>query len=324
MRRYDSAGACGKWNLTLIEDLRSDTDFIRTVDELFSEVVGQYTSGECVTSDGLSLENVKIVLGTTIDLCFRLDFLDTPHGYGMAPARFSVTTAATRHNCTLATLCCGLHEPDGNFWYPKTRRIPNVVMPDVRPIELTLHLPFVIAVRFRPRRGLTRMDNNNPYAASQPSGDVPNQHLAYGYPRRSMRFWRIEQLKAEMRAQPLSERESLPYLVVYVALFSLVSGFPNLNFNLLDALETSLSVLIAVVGTILIYRQNGGVNGQFFLQRYFAIGFVVAIRCLVAIVVAMFGLIIVLDLLGVLTDETSWYDLIFIVAAEMLLYWRIA
>lgn len=130
MRRYDSAGACGKWNETLIEDLRSDTDFIRTVDELFSEVVGQCTNGECVTSDGLSLETVKIVLGTTIDLCFRLDFLDAPHGYGMAPAKFSVANDATRHNCILATLCCGLHEPDGNFWYPKTRRIPNFVMPD--------------------------------------------------------------------------------------------------------------------------------------------------------------------------------------------------
>jgi hypothetical protein len=38
----------------------------------------------------------------------------------------------------------------------------------------------------------------------------------------------------------------------------------------------------------------------------------------------MLGLIVVLDSLGTLTDETTWYDLIFIVAAEMLLYWRIA
>lgn len=168
------------------------------------------------------------------------------------------------------------------------------------------------------------MSNDNPYAAPQPSDGITNQYLTYGYPRRQMRFWRIEQLKAEMRAQPLSERESLPYLVLYVALFTLVSGLPNPDFNLFDAFESLLSVIIAIVGTILIYQQNGGINGQFFLQRYFAIGFVVALRCLVVLVAAMLALIVVLDSLGMLEDDTTWYDLIIIVVAEMLLYWRIA
>ncbi len=168
------------------------------------------------------------------------------------------------------------------------------------------------------------MEPNNPYAAPTPPPDATDQYLASDYPRRKMRFFRIEQLKAEMRAQPLSERESLPYLVLYVAFFTLASGLPVLEFNLFDGLDTLLSVVIAVVGTILIYRQNGGINGQFFLQRYFAIGFVVSLRCLVVIGVAMLFLVIVLDSLGMLIEETTWYDLILVVAAELLLYWRIA
>ena len=130
MRRYDSAGACGKWNVTLIDDFRSDSDFLRTIDELFSEVVGQYTNGECITSDGLTLETVKFVLGTAIDLCFRLHFLDAPHGYGMAPAKFSVAADTTRDDCMLAKLYCGLRDPDGEFWYPSTKRLPTVALPD--------------------------------------------------------------------------------------------------------------------------------------------------------------------------------------------------
>jgi hypothetical protein len=130
LRRYDSAEACGKWNATLYEDFRSDTRFIYTLDEIFSDVVGRYTNGDCIVSDGLAFETVKIILGRAIDLCVRLDFLDGPHGYGMAPAKFSVANDNTRDNCIVATLCCGLREPDGDFWYPKGSRNHNVVMPD--------------------------------------------------------------------------------------------------------------------------------------------------------------------------------------------------
>lgn len=168
------------------------------------------------------------------------------------------------------------------------------------------------------------MDNENPYAVPQLTVESPDHYLIYGYPRRRMRFWRVERLKAEMRAQPLSERETLPYLVVYVAFFTIVSGLPNPDFNLLDAVGHLLSVVIAIVGTIFIYWRNGGMDGRFFFQRYFAIGFVVGIRCLVAIVVAMFTLIAILDSVGRLSDQTTFYDFIFIVIADIIIYWRIA
>jgi len=181
-----------------------------------------------------------------------------------------------------------------------------------------------------PQVGLTtvdltreRMENDNPYATPPTTGITPDAYLTFGYPRRRMRFWRIERLKAEMRAQPHSERESLPYLVAYVALFTLGGGFPISGFNLFDAIGLALSVAIAISGTIFIYKQNGGVDGRFFLQRYFAIGFVVALRCLVAIVAGTFVLIAVLDSLGRLSDETSVYDFLYMVVAQMLIYWRI-
>ncbi len=130
LRRYDSAGACGQWNAALIEDFRSDSGFVRSADELFREVVSRHTNGECSVSDGLSLETTMIDLGTSIELYFRLHFLDAPNGCGMAPAKFSVATDATHYDRMLATLRCGLREPEGDFWYPDSGRFGNVVMPE--------------------------------------------------------------------------------------------------------------------------------------------------------------------------------------------------
>lgn len=130
LRRYDSTDACGAWNATLIEDFRCDTDLITNAHELFSQIVAQHTQGKCVASDGLDLETAMIDLGKSIVICFRLHFLDAPNGYGIAPAKFSVIADITGNNCKTAILCCGLREPDGDFWYPSTRRIPNVVLPN--------------------------------------------------------------------------------------------------------------------------------------------------------------------------------------------------
>jgi hypothetical protein len=138
-----------------------------------------------------------------------------------------------------------------------------------------------------------------------------------------MYFWRIEKLKSEMAARSLSEREALPYLVVFVALVTVVGYIPKPTPNLWDGLEAVWSVLLAVVGSIYIYRQNGGANGQHFLQRYFAVGWVVTLRWLVVIILAAIAFYAVLAAVGADTESTHWYDFLFFAAAEAVLYWRI-
>ncbi len=138
-----------------------------------------------------------------------------------------------------------------------------------------------------------------------------------------MYFWRIEKLKAEMAARPLSEREALPYLVVFVALSAAVSCIPTTSSNVWDGLGAAWSIMLAVVGTIYIYRQNGGAGGQHFLQRYFAVGWVVAIRWLVVIMLALAAFYVALAVLGVEKEHTEWYDFLFFAIAEAVVYWRI-
>lgn len=126
-----------------------------------------------------------------------------------------------------------------------------------------------------------------------------------------------------MAARPFTDREVLPYLIVYVALTVVACFFSLPTVNVWDALGVTCSVILAVVGTIYIYRENGGAEGQDFLQRYFAIGWVVALRWLVAIVICSIPFYVTIEVLGATTVATSWYDFLFFAIAEVIVYWRI-
>ncbi|MES2706821.1 MAG: hypothetical protein V4726_09490 [Verrucomicrobiota bacterium] len=138
-----------------------------------------------------------------------------------------------------------------------------------------------------------------------------------------MYFWRIEKLKTRMAARLLSEREELPYLVVTIALYSAAVCLPQTAQNFWDGLGAAWSVLLAVVGTIHIYRRNGGAAGRHFLQRYFAVGWVVTVRCLVVFILAGVAFYGTLTGMGVDAEDTQWYDFLFFAVVETALYWRI-
>jgi hypothetical protein len=138
-----------------------------------------------------------------------------------------------------------------------------------------------------------------------------------------MYFWRIDKLKAEMAVRPLSEREVLPYLVVQIALLSVAGYIPATTTNVWDGLGAVWSVSLAIVGTIYIYRQNGGAAGRHFLQRYFAIGWVVLIRWLPMVVLMSVAFFALKTLLGEDVEETTWDEFLFIAVVEAVIYLRI-
>ena len=138
-----------------------------------------------------------------------------------------------------------------------------------------------------------------------------------------MYFWRIERLKREMAIRPLSESETLPYLVVYVTCTTVLSFVPDPFSNIWDTLSATFSAFLEVVGTIYIYRQNGGADGQYFLQRYFAIGWVVTLRWLVIFIITIIIFSILLALANVSSEETTWYEFLFVSVFEVIIYQRI-
>jgi hypothetical protein len=137
-----------------------------------------------------------------------------------------------------------------------------------------------------------------------------------------MYFWRIEDLKKQMATRPLSEREVLPYLVVFSATMSAIWLIPADPRNLWDYLSMGFSVLLSIVGTIWLYRRNGGASGQHFLQRYFAIGWVVGIRWVVVFILVGIPFYGFVTAFGPGLEVTTWYESAFFAVAELALYWR--
>lgn len=138
-----------------------------------------------------------------------------------------------------------------------------------------------------------------------------------------MYFWRIEELKTEMAARPLTEREVLSHLVVCASLLAAVGYIPQAITNVWDGLGAVWSVALAALGTIYIYRQNGGADGQHFLQRYFAIGWVVTLRWFLILVLVAVACFTLLAVLGSEQEETTWYEFLALATIEVVVYWRI-
>lgn len=138
-----------------------------------------------------------------------------------------------------------------------------------------------------------------------------------------MYFWRIEELKAAMAVRPLSERELLPYLVVVAGLSSIMVWMPETELNFWDGAGMVWSIAVAVLGTLHVYQQNGGADGQHVLQRYLAIGWVVGLRWLAATIPVMVLLFALLAASGMELGPTTWHESLTIAALEVGLYWRI-
>ena len=138
-----------------------------------------------------------------------------------------------------------------------------------------------------------------------------------------MYFWRIEQLKQRLTTTALTDREVLPYFVIFLSLISALWFIPASTQNVWDHATTGVSTLLSVFGTIWLYQRNGGAAGHHFLQRYFAVGWVVAVRWAAAVVLLSGGFYSTLYALDILAETMSWQETAFFALAEIVLYWRI-
>ncbi len=140
-----------------------------------------------------------------------------------------------------------------------------------------------------------------------------------------MYFWRIEKLKTAMATAPLTEREVLPYLIASVVVVSIILGAmrhaPITSFW--EDISTLCNIILAVFGTLYIYQQNNGKNGQHLLQRYIAISWVVSIRWLIGFIILSIVLLGILLGLHVTVENIALIFFIFSFIAQVILYWRI-
>lgn len=144
-----------------------------------------------------------------------------------------------------------------------------------------------------------------------------------------MYFWKLDALKKELIEQGLTEYQLYCYILVYVSLTAvsaeLMGYLPAESPDVWTYAESVLNIVIPILGSIMIFRANGGVSGTQFAARYFSIGFVVTIRFLALLV----PVTIVMGIYGFFTYEgveafTSFVEIAVFSGWYALLYANIA
>lgn len=93
-----------------------------------------------------------------------------------------------------------------------------------------------------------------------------------------MYFYSIKNLKSKLAEGPLSENESVTYLIGFSVITALTKILPAPTPSTWHYINSIISLLLAFFGTYWIYLQNGGPKGENFIQRYVILGWVSAIR----------------------------------------------
>lgn len=126
-----------------------------------------------------------------------------------------------------------------------------------------------------------------------------------------MYFWKIDNLKNDLKNGPLTENESFKYLLATVIIYNLgmLNFGENNQWNLYFNATTGL---ISILGTVYIYICNGGKNGQNFIQRYLSLAFVLSIRWLAIVLIPIsISYFIILEIFFYLPDTTTPSDIVF-------------
>ncbi|HMO41602.1 MAG TPA: hypothetical protein PKE26_17225 [Kiritimatiellia bacterium] len=135
-------------------------------------------------------------------------------------------------------------------------------------------------------------------------------------------YWPI---KNQLRDRTLSDREALPYLVVFVAISAALLSIPLFNgFNNWDLINLVLAVLAAIAGVLYSFKQNGGRKGHDLIQKFVVIGWIVTVRSTLVLIPLTFVLMYLGDAMGVVTYEsTGWYDVAMMTSFDIIVYQRI-
>ena len=137
-----------------------------------------------------------------------------------------------------------------------------------------------------------------------------------------MHFVLYHPLKHKLITNSLSDREALPYLIIYAVLFSLGSYTEAERLsNVYDIVSLCLSVIIVIGGTYYAYRQNGGKEGFNLIQKYLVLGWVVAIRFAIVLIPVVIVYLVVWEKLGM--PNLDFYAVLFGAAVKCIYYQRL-
>lgn len=139
-----------------------------------------------------------------------------------------------------------------------------------------------------------------------------------------MYFLTYSPLKEKLRERTLTDREALPYFLIFMTLLAFSSFLPSSNVtNKWVYISGGLSVIILICGVLYAYFQNGGSDGYDFIHKYVVLGWVVTVRCILIFIPAIILLFIMGYYLDIFKESNSLFDVIVLAVLESIIYQRI-
>ncbi len=147
-----------------------------------------------------------------------------------------------------------------------------------------------------------------------------------------MYFWQTKQLEADFINGSLSQNERYRYLLTFMIitascmeLSSYISELPSF----IRIIETSSVILATIFGTMFCYNTNKEGDNVDFIDRYICLFLPLFIRLMVLLIILMtiyftIGSVLYGDVFDEYLDSTNWVDVGFIIAFELLFYWKLS
>ena len=139
-----------------------------------------------------------------------------------------------------------------------------------------------------------------------------------------MQFFRYDGVKEKLRTRTLTDQEALPYLLSMFGFIAVAVVFPlTLGSHLWDRINQGGTILLAILGLLYAYSQNGGANGRDLALKYIVLGEIVVARCSVLSIPVGLAVIWLGNQLGLRDQSMGWYDTVLWLIFQVVAYQRL-
>ena len=138
-----------------------------------------------------------------------------------------------------------------------------------------------------------------------------------------MYWWNIRRLRDQLVQGPLPEPMAFRYVMGNVLLWAISFVPGDTTVNRWGVLAYLCWVLLTGAGTYYCYRMNAAAQGRHFMERYFALSFVVGVRLLPWLFAVLIALAILSPQPLAEPIETTPISIAVTVGFSLLVYWRL-
>jgi len=139
-----------------------------------------------------------------------------------------------------------------------------------------------------------------------------------------MYFIKIKPLKEQLINRSMSDREALPYYLLFCACIS-VAGWVTMPPQTADwhMINNWAGLLIILGGTIFTFNKNGGKKGYDFIQKSIVLGWVITVRLVPLFLCGIVGVVLFKQSRGLPDNQTTGIDVVFVVVFMIIYYQRL-